>query len=1368
LKLPTPCAPFSRITHVGESVSIDPEGKVLVLPSGNPDIFPQFNEYTLNSNRLNISESTWGGVKGSVVPDFMPGTINIIEGDGVYLQDIDGQNSSKILSAGKLSELGLLSVDTEVHSITDEFIVRNTATDNNPIVITNCDSITSWSGGSNGTATINTTDKQEGHGCVQNTCHTAGDLGTVYDPLGSWDFFQKQFLTLWVKGVSGKTIRTILQTGANYISWDVTANGSWQKLVLPLKKPKSSVGTLELTVIEYLVVYLSSADIGDMLLLDNITVDVARPAYLEIQVPDYLADTSAQIYTHDGTAYQLCRTCKLDPTYVNVSNTDENCMLADSTKLSDVYGTGNGRSIFPRGESGQIKSGSLIGSQITYSENKGTLKRIGLRVDLPPTSTAVPDFSAVRFKIVIYYAQDLSSKYSTTYQFSDDKSASTGLQHMIKPWIILYDPESIEIDFYMYTYRPKVFEFQKDENGTIYKFTMYSGNGNLYYGRIIHFNPSLDSNKNLIPDFLEPDSNGSVQKFLAPYTFMGEWFIEYDLSESVIMTNDFWITVNDLDIIPFAVSEGDTVFTTDNVFLPIVDTVSTATGNVSIVDVKGQAAVRVKDTAYIHTGECKVWDTVTHENITESTWERVYGTDHLFTGDCVLDNGIIRLITYANDEFYRIGLLYLYTNNNWVFIKEIRARTYPTVYALNSISATVISPEKVEILGQTSAYSRYLAISKGSFSLEIYGGQGSEILFEGDPEISDSRFLYWGNLRDVYADIHEDGDWYQSDNHYLALINPESSFIWYVSSSISPEYYGLTTPELVDAVHIVPNTEELKGYIGAVPYDCSKLFYEAESMTVLSTGEQPYNEGFIGISLTLVNDGVKCSNILEPGTYKVYARVKSSLNESNGGRFHIYYTPEIVNILNNSVPTSGTTEYLSATFTIPQEAVGYPISISFIKHTNSANQLDIDYLLIVPTELIEKHVKRVLYQLSPMTKQLKYSYDVSKKVTPDVHNHTVNLLNNPSFESGETVSPGWSYENYAKGTPIYSKSTTTGVVNGSVAQQISYTGVEEDGEYSAVVCYQAPVYVTGGYRVDFYIYVCGTLENCKLVYGIESKDINSESISYVERTFKSLPNNPTQILISYVCPENAYFLVAYLKFEDLVSPSSSFTAYIDDAKLLSEDGCVPWCGINWRAQMGTDLAPADNNWSRLPSNVWVDEDDKLHMTVKNDNGKWNCTELRSSPILFGKFTWTIESPIFNLDKNAIFGLFLYTDDTHEIDIEISRWTADQNDLILYSVQPSEVEGNSTGYIPSVTVDGVTTAESGYDGSNLTCQIDWQPDYIDWKAWDNNGDLIAEKHYTDATQIPQIALELRMNLWLKHAIPVDGNDIEIVITHFDVD
>jgi hypothetical protein len=153
-----------------------------------------------------------------------------------------------------------------------------------------------------------------------------------------------------------------------------------------------------------------------------------------------------------------------------------------------VYGTGNGRSVFPKGESGQSKNGSLTGSSITYSQNKGTLKRIGLRVDLPPAGTAAPNFSAVLLKIITYYAPNSQGKYSATYQFSDTTSASTGLQNLAKPWIALYDPEKTTVDFFLFTHRPRNLEFKRDETGQIHELTLYPGNGRVYHGRITYPN----------------------------------------------------------------------------------------------------------------------------------------------------------------------------------------------------------------------------------------------------------------------------------------------------------------------------------------------------------------------------------------------------------------------------------------------------------------------------------------------------------------------------------------------------------------------------------------------------------------------------------------------------------------------------------------------------------------------------------------------------------------------------------------------------------------------------------------------------------------------------------------------------------------
>ena len=48
MKLPTPSAPFSPVYVHGESITIETEGKTLVIPTGNHDILSNLNEYTLS------------------------------------------------------------------------------------------------------------------------------------------------------------------------------------------------------------------------------------------------------------------------------------------------------------------------------------------------------------------------------------------------------------------------------------------------------------------------------------------------------------------------------------------------------------------------------------------------------------------------------------------------------------------------------------------------------------------------------------------------------------------------------------------------------------------------------------------------------------------------------------------------------------------------------------------------------------------------------------------------------------------------------------------------------------------------------------------------------------------------------------------------------------------------------------------------------------------------------------------------------------------------------------------------------------------------------------------------------------------------
>jgi hypothetical protein len=520
MKLPTPSAPFSPVYVHGESITIETEGKVLVLPSGNPDILTSHNEYTLNSNRLSIAESPFGGLKGSGSPDYAPGTVNIIEGDGVYLQDVNGQNSSKTLSAGKLKELNLMSVDTVNHAITEEFIVANTAESNNPTVIDNCDSVDGWS-------------------AVTGTCVFSidnGRLKAVITPSGSLCEIQKtftpalnltnaHFLFADIELSVSKPINMFVRSSGGLKRYDFIASTENKRYIVSVQPtitgtqdamPKA-VTALDLSSVKDIRIKITELTAGEAITIyiDNITADTAKSATIEAHVPDNLSATSLSLYTHNGTAYQLCSSHSLDGAYSQVSQTSANCTFLDGTKLDDVYGTGAGRAVFPKSSAGTTVNGST--GSITYSENRGTDKRIGLKFNLPPSDNGRTNFNKVQAKLVINYAPDAENVYSATHIFADSTNTSYGLQNLSKPWIALYDPTSNLIDFYLFTHRPKNLEFRRDESGNIYELVLYPGNGLIYHGQITYPDLTLDSDSNLIPNFLEESIEGSLTKFLKPY-----------------------------------------------------------------------------------------------------------------------------------------------------------------------------------------------------------------------------------------------------------------------------------------------------------------------------------------------------------------------------------------------------------------------------------------------------------------------------------------------------------------------------------------------------------------------------------------------------------------------------------------------------------------------------------------------------------------------------------------------------------------------------------------------------------------------------------------------------------------------------------
>jgi len=535
MKRMKPSSPFGRLDFQGDSITLDTEGKVLVLPTGDVDVLPLYNEYTLNPNRLTTAESPFGGLKGSQAADFCPGTI-YSHTTGVQITDLSGTNGTHTMSAGKLNELSLLTVDTENHTITQEFNITNY--NQFGTIIDDCTSTTDW------TPYLSTGDFSISNGLLfTGTTSPAGH--SICSKEVSIDLSNIKFLTFTItSSIAGNLYVRLIDVSGNFVTWMTSSNFSISantetRFTLPIKAISGSVGSLptgRTSTVDFSQIVTMRIGVSTEAMSSSITILLNEikganetSAYIELMVPDNLSATSANLFTHDGTQYNLCRSDSLDSAYSNVTQTSANATLADGTKFDDVYTTGLGRSVYPKGEAGGTKNGS-IGS-ITYSDYAGTLKRIGYRFDLPPYDGGRTLFDTVKCTIVINYAPDSDGIYSASYNFSYSENDSYGILNMACPWLALYDSVSDVIDFYLSTSRFEHLKLKRDEAGTIHDITLYPGNGQIYHGQIRYADLSADSDSDGIPNCLDNFIEGSVSKFLAcysepvqtPYPIFGFW-----------------------------------------------------------------------------------------------------------------------------------------------------------------------------------------------------------------------------------------------------------------------------------------------------------------------------------------------------------------------------------------------------------------------------------------------------------------------------------------------------------------------------------------------------------------------------------------------------------------------------------------------------------------------------------------------------------------------------------------------------------------------------------------------------------------------------------------------------------------------------
>jgi len=203
---------------------------------------------------------------------------------------------------------------------------------------------------------------------------------------------------------------------------------------------------------------------------------------------------------------------------------------------------------------------------------------------------------------------------------------------------------------------------------------------------------------------------------------------------------------------------------------------------------------------------------------------------------------------------------------------------------------------------------------------------------------------------------------------------------------------------------------------------------------------------------------------------------------------------------------------------------------------------------------------------------------------------------------------------------------------------------------------------------------------------------------------------------------------------------------------------VSFAGQTWGVKAGAFLGPGPNHFSDSNQNVWVDAQGHAHLAINQQAGNWQSAELVGlRPLGYGTYTWTISAPnLPSFDPNTVLGLFLYRDDTNEVDFELSRWGDPADVDGQFVVQPWGNDSMSRFSIGSAT--------------QLTISLAWNGTTVRGRCWAGTDTTVAPlRDWTySGPKVSQQRMHPRMNFWLMSGLPpTNGQPHEVTIESFQV-
>lgn len=228
---------------------------------------------------------------------------------------------------------------------------------------------------------------------------------------------------------------------------------------------------------------------------------------------------------------------------------------------------------------------------------------------------------------------------------------------------------------------------------------------------------------------------------------------------------------------------------------------------------------------------------------------------------------------------------------------------------------------------------------------------------------------------------------------------------------------------------------------------------------------------------------------------------------------------------------------------------------------------------------------------------------------------------------------------------------------------------------------------------------------------------------------------------------------------------------------------VEFSGKTWTVKSGDNLGPGPNAFSPYYSDVFVDEQGRLHLKIAQHEGKWYASEVVCDENTgYGTYVFTVIGDLVNIPENIVLGLFTWDNNTFyeqansEVDIEFSKWgNADSTNTLTYSVQPvnfGEYYPERTHH-PSVDPNhliGVSTHVFTWTETLISWQsysgyeIDENQLFAQWSFDTNNPARI--KYEGDEQSEPIVIPEpgettnARINFWiLPHISPAPTDEME---------